>query len=126
MAMQRRQALIAAGAVLLGTGLAVLRAAAQGKDEEAEQVVEIVARRFIYTPNEFTVKRGVPVRLKLTTADVLMGFSLPDFHVRADIVPGQVAEVRFVPDKTGSFEFVCDIFCGSGHESMNGTLTVAA
>jgi cytochrome c oxidase subunit II len=89
-------------------------------------VVEIVARRFIYTPNEFTVKKGVPVLLKLTTADVLMGFSLPDFHVRADIVPGQAAEVRFVPDKVGSFEFVCDIFCGSGHETMNGTLTVAA
>jgi cytochrome c oxidase subunit II len=105
MAMHRRRAMVAAGAVLLGAGLAAFRARAQDK----EQVVEIVARRFIYTPNEFTVKKGVPV-----------------FHVRADIVPGQAAEVRFVPDKVGSFEFVCDIFCGSGHETMNGTLTVAA
>lgn len=123
MAMHRRRAMAAAGALLLGAGMAAFRARAQ---DSKEQVVEIVARRFIYTPNEFTVKKGVPVLLKLSTADVLMGFSLPDFHVRADIVPGQVAEVRFIPDKAGSFEFVCDIFCGSGHETMNGTLTVSA
>jgi cytochrome c oxidase subunit II len=29
-----------------------------------------------------------------------------------------------VPDKTGTFIFVCDVFCGSGHERMQGTITV--
>jgi cytochrome c oxidase subunit 2 len=55
-----------------------------------------------------------------------MGFSMPDFDVRADIIPGQVSKLRLVPDKVGTFTFLCDIFCGSGHETMNGTITVVA
>jgi cytochrome c oxidase subunit II len=64
------------------------------------------------------------VMFALSSADVLMGFSLPDFGMRADIVPGKVTELAFTPDKAGAFTFLCDIFCGSGHESMSGTLVV--
>jgi cytochrome c oxidase subunit 2 len=35
-----------------------------------------------------------------------------------------VSRVRLVPDKVGTFPFVCDIFCGSGHEDMTGTIVV--
>lgn len=45
---------------------------------------------------------------------------------RADILPGNVAKIRVVPDKAGTFTFLCDIFCGAGHETMNGTITVIA
>ncbi len=110
------------GGLLLGAATIGLRAAAQPE----EQAIKILARRFTYTPNKLSLKKGVPVVLELTTADVLMGFSAPDFDVRADIVPGQVAKVRLVPDKVGTFTFLCDVFCGSGHETMNGTITVVA
>jgi len=89
-----------------------------------EPVVRILARRFTYSPDKITLARGVPVVLALESADVLMGFSVPDFDVRADIIPGQVTRVRIVADKAGTFPFLCDIFCGSGHESMGGTITV--
>jgi cytochrome c oxidase subunit 2 len=118
----RRRLTMALGGLLLGAGTLGLRATAQPK----EQVIKITARRFTYTPNKLTLKKGVPVVLELTTADVLMGFSAPDFDIRADIIPGRVATVRLVPDKVGSFTFLCDIFCGSGHETMNGTITVVA
>ena len=118
----RRHLTMALGALVLGAGTIGLRAAAQPK----EQVIKIVARRFTYTPNKLTLKKGVPVVLELTTADVIMGFSVPDFDTRTDIIPGQVARVRLVPDKVGTFAFLCDIFCGSGHETMNGTITVVA
>jgi len=49
---------------------------------------------------------------------------MPDLNARSDIVPGQVARVRLVPNKVGTFAFFCDIFCGSGHENMTGTITV--
>jgi cytochrome c oxidase subunit 2 len=39
-------------------------------------------------------------------------------------VPGQVARVHLKPDKTGTYAFLCDIFCGTGHENMNGTIKV--
>ena len=118
----RRRLTFGLGGLLLGAATIGLRAAAQPE----EQVIKILARRFTYTPNKLSLKKGVPVVLELTTADVLMGFSAPDFDVRADIIPGQVARVRLVPDKVGTFTFLCDVFCGSGHETMNGTIIVVA
>jgi cytochrome c oxidase subunit 2 len=92
--------------------------------EPKPKVIKILARRFTYTPNKITLKKGVPVVFELQTADVLMGFSIPDFQTRADIVPGKITKVPLTPDKEGTFTFLCDIFCGSGHETMNGTLVV--
>jgi cytochrome c oxidase subunit 2 len=33
-------------------------------------------------------------------------------------------QLQRTPDKTGTFTFLCDVFCGSGHEDMSGTLIV--
>jgi plastocyanin/Icc-related predicted phosphoesterase len=93
-------------------------------DTPTEQVVKITAKRFEYSPREITLKKGVPVTLELTSLDRLHGFSCPDLNIRSDIAPGKVNKVNFTPEKTGSFEFHCDIFCGSGHEQMTGTITV--
>ena len=88
------------------------------------KVVRIKARKFSYTPSVITLKKGEPVVLEFTTADVFMGFFAPQLNVRADIVPGQVARVPLTPDKAGSFDFLCDIFCGEGHEKMTGRIRV--
>ena len=45
--------------------------------------------------------------------------------LRGDVLPGKVTSLQLTADKAGSFTFVCDIFCGSGHEDMSGTLVVA-
>jgi cytochrome c oxidase subunit II len=118
----RRRFFATVGAALVAGAAAAIgiEAIAQPK----EKVIKILARRFTFTPNQIALQRGVPVVFELTTADVLMGFNLPDFGVRADILPDKTAKVRVVPDKTGTFTFLCDIFCGSGHETMSGTITV--
>ena len=87
-----------------------------------ERVIRIVAKKFEFTPAEIRLERGVPVVLELTTEDVTMGFSLPDFKADVEIVPGKVARLRLVPDKAGTFEFICDVFCGDGHEDMVGKI----
>jgi cytochrome c oxidase subunit II len=106
---------------LVAIGVTAVRVAAA----PPETVIKVVAKRFDYTPGTLQLKKGVPVVIELTTQDVVMGFSAPDFGVRADIVPEKVARVRIVPDKTGTFTFVCDIFCGTGHEEMEGTIVVS-
>ena len=88
------------------------------------KVVKISARKFVFQPNALALKRGEPVVLELTTADVVMGFSAPELKLRADIIPGQVARVPFTPERTGTFAFLCDIFCGDGHEKMTGQIRV--
>lgn len=90
----------------------------------AERVIPIKARRFTYEPDEIVLKLNEPVILEFTSADVVMGFRAADFNVRTDVFPGKSSRVRLVPDKLGTFTFHCDIFCGDGHEDMDGTIRV--
>ena len=89
-----------------------------------EQVVHLTAKKFEYTPNEITLKKGVPVVLEITSLDRDHGFKVPEFGLRADVKPGETTRVRLVPDRVGRFEFRCDVFCGSGHEDMAGEFNV--
>ena len=89
-----------------------------------EQIIRISASNFEFKPSEIVIKKGLPVTLELVSEDRHHGFKLAEFHLRADIKPGVVEKVRFVPDKIGTFTFICDVFCGDGHEEMTGTLRV--
>jgi len=95
-----------------------------GEKGAGEQTIKIVAKRFDFTPSEITVKKGVPVVLELTTADRQHGFYSPQLNLRAEILPGQTTTVRFTPQQAGTFHFQCDIFCGAGHEDMDGEIKV--
>jgi len=88
------------------------------------EVISVTARQWSYAPSSITLKKGVPVMLELTSLDVHHGFNLPDFGVRADVIPDKKTRVKVVPDKTGTFAFHCDYFCGSGHEGMEGQVVV--
>ena len=111
----------------LATGAALLAGAAVGAGvfaQGSERVIKVVARKFVFIPGEIALRKGEAVTLEFTAPDVTMGFNAPDFKVRTDIVPGVVSRVRFTPDKTGTFTFLCDIFCGDGHEEMSGKFIV--
>ena len=91
---------------------------------QGPRIVKVSARRFVFDPKEIHLKKGEAVSFELTTQDIFMGFSVPDFGVRSDIVPGKPMHLALTPDKAGTFTFLCDIFCGDGHETMSGRLIV--
>jgi Icc-related predicted phosphoesterase/plastocyanin len=93
-------------------------------DPPAEQVIKITAKKFEYSPDKITLKKGVPVALELTSLDQLHGFNCPALKIRSDISPEKVSTIRFTPERTGTFEFHCDVFCGTGHGDMTGKITV--
>jgi cytochrome c oxidase subunit II len=108
-----------------------LPACTQGADQGSsttidphDPVVSITAHQFSYSPDTTTLQEGVAVTLDLTSDDVHHGFNLPDFNIRADVLPGMHTQLRLVPDKKGTFIFLCDYYCGAGHEMMNGMLVV--
>ena len=105
---------------------AVLGVLFGGVSRAQERVIKVVARKFEFTPAEIALKKGEPVTLELTTEDVTMGFAAKDFNVDVEIAPGKVTAVRLVPDREGTFDFVCDVFCGDGHEDMGGRIRVVA
>ena len=75
-------------------------------------------------PNEIVLRKGEPVVLEFQSLDFTHGFSIPDLKLRADLPPGQVTRVRLTPEKSGVYDFLCDNFCGAGHEQMNGRIVV--
>lgn len=90
-------------------------------------VIKMTVKRFEFSRKTIVVKKGLPVVIEITSLDVPHGFAVPDFHARAEIVmPGKVTQVRFTPDKTGEFPYLCDVFCGDKHEELNGKLIVRA
>ena len=93
-------------------------------DAAAPRVIPMRARRFVFIPDRVKLKADETVVLSITAEDVVMGFSAPDFDVRADLPPGQAIKVTLTAGKPGSYGFLCDIFCGSGHENMSGLIEV--
>ncbi len=91
---------------------------------EKEMVIQITAKKFEYSPKDIKVKKDVPVILEFTSLDRLHGFNCPGLGIRADIFPGKKTQLRFIPNKVGTYPFHCDNFCGAGHEGMTGTITV--
>jgi cytochrome c oxidase subunit II len=110
--------------VALLSGGALGGAARLAADQPIE--IRISAKKFEFHPGEVTARLGQPVMLVLTSEDRIHGFKMPDFGVRTDIVPGEETRVRLLPDKAGTFSFLCDVFCGDGHEAMDGVLVVEA
>jgi cytochrome c oxidase subunit 2 len=110
------------GTIVLAAGGAtgVLRA-----QSSAPRVIPVVARKFVFLPRDIHLKVGEAVVFEFTAPEVVMGFYAPDLDLRALIIPGQVAKLPFTAKKAGRFAFLCDIFCGDGHEGMSGEIVVA-
>ena len=113
-----RSVVAAAGATLLRAG------GAQGSGEP--RVIELSARRFAYTPNEIALKVGERVIIEIRSIDFVHGMNLPDLHMRLDLVPGRITKLELQPKTAGVIDFVCDNFCGDGHEDMHGRFVVSA
>ncbi len=91
--------------------------------------VELIAREpnnGNWYPRTITVRRGQPVKLLIRNIETVShGFALPDFNVAIpEIKAGNVKIVTFIPDKKGSFLFLCTVWCSPRHHEMTGTLIV--
>ncbi len=105
--------------------LTLLALAWPGVPHAAEpRVIEIVAKRFQFTPDQVTLKKDEPVILRLHSEDVIHGFLMKKLGIDAIIEPGKTVDVPLTPHEAGRFITICDHFCGAGHGNMKMTLVV--
>jgi cytochrome c oxidase subunit 2 len=74
--------------------------------------------------NALHVAVGQPVRLVMTSEDVIHSFFVPEFRVHMDVLPERFTSVWFKPTLAGEYHLFCSQFCGTNHAGMVGTVTV--
>jgi cytochrome c oxidase subunit 2 len=74
--------------------------------------------------NHLTIPLGKPIKLIMTSEDVIHDFYVPAFRVKADVVPGKYTYLWFEATKTGTFHLFCAMYCGTEHARMVGSVTV--
>ena len=110
-------------ATLCFSGLAVLSGTSRVHADDVP-VVEITAKRFAFTPDKITLKKGQTVKIRLHSEDVTHGFFLRPLKLDEQIPAGQTTEVTVTPQVAGTFTTICDHFCGANHGNMNMTIVV--
>jgi cytochrome c oxidase subunit II len=74
--------------------------------------------------NALHVPTGRPVQLTMISQDVFHSFSIPDFRVKREVIPGRYSTVWFEATTPGTYHLFCTQYCGTNHSQMIGDITV--
>jgi len=78
----------------------------------------------IVTAPEMHLPLDKPVKALLRSNDVLHNYTVPQFRVKMDLVPGLISYIWFEPNKAGRYDILCEELCGIGHFAMRGSVVV--
>lgn len=74
--------------------------------------------------NALHIPMGRPIQLTMISQDVFHSFSIPDFRIKREVIPGRYSTVWFQATQPGSYHLFCTQYCGTQHSGMIGTITV--
>ncbi|ARP87503.1 cytochrome c oxidase subunit II [Bordetella genomosp. 9] len=95
--------------------------------------VFVVAKQWVWTLqhangrreiDELHVPLGKPVRLLMTSQDVIHSLYVPAFRIKQDVLPGRYTAMWFTPTQLGTFHLLCAEYCGTDHATMGGGIVV--
>jgi cytochrome c oxidase subunit II len=74
--------------------------------------------------NELHLPLGKPVKLVMTSEDVIHSLYIPAFRIKQDVLPGRYTTEWFIPTRLGEYELFCSEYCGTSHSRMRGRVIV--
>lgn len=74
--------------------------------------------------NELHVPVGRPIRVTVTSEDVIHSLYFPSFRTKIDAIPGRYTQLWFEATKTGTYHIFCTEYCGTNHSGMIGSVVV--
>jgi mono/diheme cytochrome c family protein/plastocyanin len=110
--------------VLLLAGLLTAIMAGR-RTAQAVEIHAVMPERGGWLPGNLTAEVDVPLKLRLTSDDVLHGFAVGQQPWPAvDVKPGQMTELSLIFDEPGTYIYYCTRWCGLNHWRMRGTIEV--
>lgn len=82
------------------------------------------AKDDIVLRGQLSLPVGRMVVIRLRALDVIHSFTVPQFRVKQDLIPGFLGRTQFVPTKVGQYELACAELCGLGHYRMRGFVNI--
>jgi cytochrome c oxidase subunit 2 len=94
------------------------------QDADGSVTVRMIAQQYLFVPHCILVPAGVPVHLRITSADAVHSLAFNGTEYAVKVLPGtiSVAELQF--PRPGEYKTVCREFCGAGHYAMRSALNV--
>jgi cytochrome c oxidase subunit 2 len=80
----------------------------------------------VKTVGELVVPVNQPVKLVMSSEDVIHSFFIPNMRVKRDVIPNRYTRLWFEANRTGTFQVFCTEYCGDGHSQMLATLRVVS
>ncbi len=74
--------------------------------------------------NQLHVPVGSPIKLTMTSEDVIHSFGIPAFRIKQDVLPGRYTTLWFQATKIGQYHLFCNQYCGTNHPLMKGEVIV--
>jgi cytochrome c oxidase subunit II len=125
----------------LALALCLPKASPVAAQDQNAQVIELVAKRYEYSPSPFHVKAGSKVQLKITATDHDHGFKIanvpdgsepnskpglvfPSAQECWQLKKGETTTIEFYAQTAGTYSFKCCHTCGLGHRGMKGQIIV--
>ena len=76
--------------------------------------------------SEIWVPVNTPVRLEMTSQDVLHSFYVPEFRIKHDVIPNRYTYVWFEAPREGTYQVLCTEYCGQAHSNMGAKIHVVS
>jgi cytochrome c oxidase subunit II len=97
--------------------------------------IRVTAERWLWTfdypkdgisTSELVVPVNTPVKLTMSSTDVLHSFFIPEFRIKKDVIPNRYTVIWFESTRVGEFNTLCTEYCGTGHSKMLAKVKVVS
>ena len=88
------------------------------QDADGSVTVRMIAEQYLFVPHCVVVPAGVPVHLRITSADAVHSLAIAGMDSTVEILPGTISVAQLQFDKPGEYKTKCGEFCGAGHYAM--------
>jgi cytochrome c oxidase subunit 2 len=94
------------------------------QDADGSVTVRMIAEQYLFVPHCVVIPAGVPIHLRITSADAVHSLTLDGTDYAVKTLPGTVSSAEMQFPRTGEYKTACREFCGAGHYAMRSEFKV--